>query len=146
MAKSPSFSSLVAQSPFTTDGSRDHTVKIDLTGLSLETSYYCGFSALDFVSQTDRSRTLPQDGVDHLRAAALNCASIPQGFFNAYRRVAERPDLDCVIHLGDCIYEYGYANTLNRMRWWLPFQLARCWRTEYTGRAPGQANPTNYCY
>ncbi|GAA4100462.1 alkaline phosphatase D family protein [Zhongshania borealis] len=107
VAESPLFSSIVAQGVFTTDSSRDHTVKIDVTGLSPETSYYYRFSALDFVSQIGRGRTLPQGTVDHLRLAVVSCASIPHGFFNAYRRVAERPDLDCVIHLGDYIYEYG---------------------------------------
>ena len=29
------------------------------------------------------------------------------GYFNAYRRIAERADLDFVVHLGDYIYEYG---------------------------------------
>ncbi len=107
LSDSPSFDALVAQGVVTADADRDHTVKVDVTGLTAATTYYYRFAALDFVSQVGRGRTLPEGSVDHLRLAVLSCASIPHGFFNAYRRVAERADLDCVIHLGDYLYEYG---------------------------------------
>ncbi|MDX1504331.1 MAG: alkaline phosphatase D family protein [Spongiibacter sp.] len=107
VATSATFASVVAQGVFTTDGSRDHTVKVDVAGLSPATTYYYRFHALGFRSQTGRTRTLPEGEVDHLRFAVMSCASMPHGFFNAYRRVAERADLDCVIHLGDYLYEYG---------------------------------------
>jgi alkaline phosphatase D len=40
----------------------------------------------------------------------VSCSNYEAGFFNAYRRIAARNDLDAVIHLGDYIYEYeiGY--------------------------------------
>lgn len=107
VATSADFSTVVKQGVYTTDSSRDHTVKIDVDGLSANSSYYYRFKALDFVSQIGRSRTLADGTADHLRLAVLSCASYPHGFFNAYRRVAERADLDCVIHLGDYVYEYG---------------------------------------
>ena len=34
-----------------------------------------------------------------------SCAKFNAGFFNAYARIAERDDLDFVLHLGDYIYE-----------------------------------------
>jgi alkaline phosphatase D len=40
----------------------------------------------------------------------VSCCNYENGFFNAYRLIANRNDLDAVIHLGDYIYEYG-ANT-----------------------------------
>jgi alkaline phosphatase D len=41
-----------------------------------------------------------------LRVAFASCSNYPWGYFNAYARIAERDDLDCVLHLGDYIYEY----------------------------------------
>jgi alkaline phosphatase D len=35
----------------------------------------------------------------------VSCAKYNAGYFNAYRRIAERDDLDFVLHLGDYIYE-----------------------------------------
>jgi alkaline phosphatase D len=45
--------------------------------------------------------------VSRLRFAVVSCANYPYGFFNSYRAIATRADLDAVIHLGDYIYEYG---------------------------------------
>ncbi|MFT5313134.1 MAG: alkaline phosphatase D, partial [Paraglaciecola sp.] len=39
VADSPSFTNVVAQGVFTTDRSRDHTVKVDVKGLDPQTSY-----------------------------------------------------------------------------------------------------------
>lgn len=90
-----------------TEAARDYTVKFDPTGLQPATTYYYEFYALGERSGIARTRTLPVGATDHLRMAVLSCASYPHGFFNAYARVAERSDLDCVLHLGDYVYEYG---------------------------------------
>ena len=42
-----------------------------------------------------------------LRFAVTSCASLAHGHFHVYRRIAEREDLDAVLHLGDYLYEYG---------------------------------------
>lgn len=86
---------------------RDFTVKIDMTGLRPGTTYYYRFSALGQSSAIGRTRTLPVGAVDRLRIGVLSCTSYAHGFFNAYARVAERADLDLVLHLGDYLYEYG---------------------------------------
>ena len=39
-----------------------------------------------------------------------SCSSIFSGYFNAYRRIAEREDLDLVIHLGDYLYDFVDEN------------------------------------
>ena len=39
--------------------------------------------------------------------AFCSCASLPWGFFNAYGHIAERDDLDAVLHLGDYLYEHA---------------------------------------
>ena len=96
-----------------TDASRDHTVKLDVTGLAANTTYYYQFSATDagaaVLSPLGRTRTLPTGNTARLRLAVLSCSDFSQGFFNVYRRVAERADLDLVVHLGDFIYERGDA-------------------------------------
>ncbi len=40
-----------------------------------------------------------------MRFAIVSCAKFNAGFFNAYARIADRTDLDFVLHLGDYIYE-----------------------------------------
>ncbi|EHR69069.1 phosphodiesterase/alkaline phosphatase D [Burkholderiales bacterium JOSHI_001] len=96
-----------------TDASRDHTLKLDVTGLAANTSYYYQFSASEsgatVRSPLGRTRTLPSGSTARLRLAVLSCSDFSQGFFNVYRRVAERADLDLVVHLGDFIYERGDA-------------------------------------
>lgn len=90
-----------------TDASRDHTVKLDATGLQPDTTYYYRFTAAGAASPIGRTRTLPAGTATRLRLAVVSCSNIAMGFFNAYRRVAERADLDLVLHLGDYIYEHG---------------------------------------
>ncbi len=85
----------------------DYTVKVDVTGLSPDTTYYYRFSANGANSKIGRTKTLPVGAVDRLRIGVVSCASMAHGYFNAYRRVAGRADLDLVLHLGDYIYEYG---------------------------------------
>ncbi|HMI87584.1 MAG TPA: alkaline phosphatase D family protein [Polyangiaceae bacterium] len=101
------FTKIVATGETTTNGDRDHTVKVDVTGLSPATTYYYRFIALDGSSPIGRTRTAPQGGVSRLRFAVVSCASYAHGYFHAYRSIAKRLDIDAVLHLGDYIYEYG---------------------------------------
>ncbi|HVF93332.1 MAG TPA: alkaline phosphatase D family protein, partial [Sphingomonas sp.] len=49
----------------------------------------------------------PDDGARQWRAAIFSCSNLGFGYFNAYGHAAAREDLDCAIHLGDYLYEYG---------------------------------------
>ncbi len=91
---------------FVTDRRRDFTVKVDAAGLKPGLTYYYQFEARGVKSPIGRTRTLPVGRVDRLRLAFASCANYPHGYFNAYARIAERDDLDFVLHLGDYIYEY----------------------------------------
>ena len=82
----------------------DGTVHVDATGLDPGTTYHFGFRALGESSPIGRTRTLP-DPAEHLRVAMVSCAKFNAGFFNAYSRIAQRADLDFLLHLGDYIYE-----------------------------------------
>lgn len=107
VATDPSMSDVVAEGTFDTDADRDHTVKVDVTGLSAGTTYYYRFEALAEASKVGRTRTAPTGSVSRLRFAFCSCSSWAHGYFNAYRHIAQRSDLDLVLHLGDYIYEYG---------------------------------------
>ncbi len=85
---------------------RDFTVKIDAGGLGPGRTYYYGFIAGGERSPIGRTKTLPER-TDRLRVASVSCSNYPAGYFNVYRCIANRPDLDAVIHLGDYIYEFA---------------------------------------
>ncbi len=86
---------------------RDWTVKVDVDGLKPGTRYYYRFtSPTGKHSATGRAKTAPAPGATHFRLASMSCSSIYSGYFNAYKRIGERDDLDLVVHLGDYIYDY----------------------------------------
>jgi alkaline phosphatase D len=82
----------------------DWTVHIDAAGLEPDTHYWYGFRALGEDSTIARTRTLAAE-TEHLRFAMVSCAKFNAGFFNAYTRIAQRDDLQFLLHLGDYIYE-----------------------------------------
>lgn len=86
---------------------RDYTVKVDVGGLAPGQTYYYQFLFRDVRSPVGRTRTLPVGPTPNLRFAVFSCANYERGYFNVYREVAKRDDLDACIHLGDYIYEYG---------------------------------------
>ena len=90
-----------------THAGRDFTVKVDAHGLDPGTTYYYRFEAQGVKSPIGRTRTLPVGAVDRLRLAVTSCSNFPFGFFNAYGLVAQRADLDAVLHVGDYLYEYA---------------------------------------
>lgn len=98
---------VVASGLASTDADRDHTVKVDATGLSAGTWYFYDFEAFGRRSLVGRTKTAPAGAVDHLRFGVASCSNYQGGFFNAYARLAERDDLDAILHLGDYVYEYG---------------------------------------
>jgi alkaline phosphatase D len=90
-----------------TDASRDFTVKIDVDRLEPGRTYYYQFEVHGARSPVGRTKTLPLFHARSLRFAMASCSNYPYGFFQVYRRIAERADLDFVLHLGDYIYEYA---------------------------------------
>ncbi|MDD3762565.1 MAG: alkaline phosphatase D family protein [Nevskiales bacterium] len=103
----PELSVRVSGGTFVTDAARDYTVKVDAAGLMPATTYYYRFSVDGVRSPAGRTRTAPATATDRLRVGVVSCSSLAHGYFNAYRRLAERADLDVILHLGDYIYEYG---------------------------------------
>lgn len=107
VARDAALADLVASGTAIARRADDSTVQVDVGGLEPDTHYWYAF---DLEGGTDRSptgrfRTLPGPGLTHLRFAAVSCAKFNSGFFNGYARIAERDDLNFVLHLGDYIYE-----------------------------------------
>ncbi len=115
MATDTLFTNIVASGSAVTDASNDWTVQVDVTGLSADEWYYYQFEHEGTLSIMGRTHTAPTGGVEHLRFGVVSCSSYEHGLFNAYRSLAERNDIDAVLHLGDYIYEYevgGYSINL----------------------------------
>ena len=105
VARDPGMQEIVSAGEATTGPERDYTFKVTAPGLKPGTTYHYRFEALGEQSPVGRTKTLPRDP-DHVRLAFVSCSNLPFGYFNVYRRVAERDDLDAVLHLGDYLYEY----------------------------------------
>ena len=112
VAEDLQFKRVVISGETTTGPDRDHTVKVDATGLQPGTNYWYRFVFNGVTSAVGRTRTLPVGAVEAFSLAVCSCSNYPQGYFNAYRDIAQA-DIDVVMHLGDYIYEYAqgvYAN------------------------------------
>jgi len=105
VARDPELRHVVAVGEATARAQHDHTVHVDVTGLEPGTEYHYCFLAGAASSPVGSTRTLPGHDAERLRFAMCSCAKFNAGHFNAYARIAERDDLDFVLHLGDYIYE-----------------------------------------
>jgi alkaline phosphatase D len=96
-----------------------HAVHAEVQGLESDRWYHYRFlvggTGNDWVSTTGRTRTLarPQAQAARLRLAYASCQRWEHGYFSAWRHMLQE-DLDCVLFLGDYIYEY--PNTPNPVR------------------------------
>ncbi|EAY24509.1 alkaline phosphatase D (APaseD) [Microscilla marina ATCC 23134] len=107
VATDPNFTQLVRSGTAQTTAARDWTVKVDVTGLAPYHNYYYRFIAADGrTSVTGKTRTAPaaNQSLNNLRFAVVSCTNLFSGYFNGYRRIGHRTDIDAVIHLGDYIY------------------------------------------
>ena len=105
LARDPGLRDVVAQGEAVADAERDHTVHVEVGGLEPAADYHYGFEAAGERTAAGRTRTLPGPGAQRVRFATCSCAKFNAGYFNAYARIAERGDLDFLLHLGDYIYE-----------------------------------------
>lgn len=107
IASDTGMTNVLQQGTASTDATRDYCVKIDVRGLSPNTTYYYEFEYQQSTSIRGRTKTLPVGDIDSLRFAIVSCSAMGYGYFNAYNRITARNDIDAVLHLGDYIYEYA---------------------------------------
>ncbi len=109
VATDAAFADVVRSGSLTTDAGRDHTVHVDVGGLEPATAHHYRFAALGRHSPVGRALTAPAAGSDptSVRFGVASCSNYTGGFFSAYAHLADRDDLDFVLHLGDYLYEYG---------------------------------------
>ena len=86
----------------------DGCCKAWATGLAPDRWYYYRFVAPDgSMSDTGRTRTLPDGPTARFRMAVFSCSNLRFGWFNAYAHAAEAGDFDLALHLGDYFSEYA---------------------------------------
>ncbi|EKO3827776.1 alkaline phosphatase D family protein [Vibrio harveyi] len=110
VSRSEDFSTIEQSGTFTTDTSRDFTVKVDVQNLNPSTQYYYRFMVGETTSIVGMTQTLPEGSVDKASMAVVSCANYPAGYFNVYKEILKQhqtESFDVVLHLGDYIYEYG---------------------------------------
>ena len=106
VATDPDLTRVVTGGTSRTSAERDFTVKVDAGGLDPGRTYYYAFDLGRARSPVGRTKTMPEGTIDRVRLASVCCSNYPAGFFTVYRCLAERADLDAVVHLGDYIYEF----------------------------------------
>jgi alkaline phosphatase D len=107
VALDEAFERRVAQGTLRTSPDRDFTVKVDVDGLVWGRSYFYRFFAQGRQSPVGRTRLAPLgDEVSQLRFGVCSCANYGFGYFHGFRHMAERADLDAILHVGDYTYEY----------------------------------------
>ncbi|MFZ3508026.1 alkaline phosphatase D family protein [Vibrio harveyi] len=110
VSRAEDFSTVEQSGTFTTDTSRDFTVKVDVQNLNPSTQYYYRFMVGETTSIVGMTQTLPEGSVDKASMAVVSCANYPAGYFNVYKEILKQhqtESFDVVLHLGDYIYEYG---------------------------------------
>ena len=94
----------VVQGTAASSAARDWTVHVDVSGLAAGATYYYGFSVGDEYSMVGRTRTLPGPDASRLRFALL-AGQTNDADGNVRAHIAERDDIDFVLHLGECVDE-----------------------------------------
>jgi alkaline phosphatase D len=106
LAEDEGFSRIVRQGQTMAWYEHGHTAHVQLRGLPSATSYFYRFLSGDHLSPVGRTRTAPEVDAEltQLRVALASCQHYEQGWYSAYREIAER-DLDFVLFVGDYTYE-----------------------------------------
>ena len=117
---------LAAEGTVTLPTDSDGTVSLNANGLMPDQVYFYQFETPDGeLSPVGRFKTAPNFQSAKTSPApeetptydfiTTSCSSIYSGYFNGYRRMAERDALHMVLHLGDYIYDYADEDELIRM-------------------------------
>ena len=105
VAMDPLFQNLVLDDVTSTNAARDFTVKVDAPVPVAGRSYYYRFAYDGIWSMVGRTKSATT-AADNVRLAVVSCSSVWSGQMHSYDRIADRNDLDLVLHCGDYIYDY----------------------------------------
>ncbi len=98
----------------------DHCISVPVSGLANDRWYFYRFEVDGQASRTGRLRTAPavDSTPDHLRFAVTSCQQITsESWFVTHRCIAEEPELDFLVHLGDYVYNSATSTiTLDQYR------------------------------
>ncbi|MEU6390349.1 alkaline phosphatase D family protein [Streptomyces sp. NPDC046939] len=108
LAQDERFRRVVRRGTTTAHPEFDHSVHVEVDNLAPGRVYYYRFRVGNHLSETGRTRTAPAAAshVSELTLAAVSCQAYHDGYFTAYKHLAE-DDVDVVLHLGDYLYEYA---------------------------------------
>ena len=115
VAKDRKFKNVVEEKLVTARRERDFTARTFVKGLKPDRSYFYRFVTKDSKSPVGRFKTAPPpDSSQPVRIAFYSCQHYESGFYNAQRAIANEPDLDLVLCLGDYMYEYSDGEGVRR--------------------------------
>ncbi|MEZ5573503.1 MAG: alkaline phosphatase D family protein [Halioglobus sp.] len=107
VATDPGMQNVVARGAQDAIAERDWTIKVDVVGLQPATTYYYQFSTRSgLTSITGRTRTAPEQDVSSVRLAVVSCSSYWSSYWSGFGHLADRNDIDLVVHCGDYIYDF----------------------------------------
>jgi alkaline phosphatase D len=115
LAHDEHFHAMVQQGSVWTASELGHSVHVEVHGLEPARWYWYRFMVRDEVSPVGRTRTAPalQAPLPRFRLAVASCQHYEQGYFSAYRHMAE-DEVDLVVFVGDYIYESSWGDNLVR--------------------------------
>ncbi|MCP9959205.1 alkaline phosphatase D family protein [Streptomyces sudanensis] len=107
------FRRIVRRGRATAHAEFDHAVHVEVGHLEPGRVYHYRFRTGTWISPAGRTRTAPHPGARpaELRIAAVSCQAYHDGYYTAYRHLADEADLTAVVHLGDYLYEYAVNAT-----------------------------------
>lgn len=108
LSEDPRFLNILKKGRVEISAHTDYTAKVDVKGLKAGCKYYYRFLYQAAISAVGETKTLPAalNGAD-FRMAVVSCNNWEDGYFNSFRFLAQKPEVDLVLHLGDYIYEYA---------------------------------------
>lgn len=106
MAREAGFSRVIGHGKAQAHPEFNHSVHVDIAGLDADRVYYYRFRTGSWISPVGRTRTAParNSTPNQVKFAAVSCQAYQDGYFTAYRHLAQE-DVDVVVHLGDYLYE-----------------------------------------
>lgn len=115
VAEDQNFKSIVQQGEAWGEPQFAHSVHTEIFNLAPSRDYWYRFHVGDVTSPAGKTRTAPpvNSQPDTLRFAFASCQNYEQGYYGAYRHMADE-NLDLVLHLGDYIYESSWGE--NKVR------------------------------